>query len=188
MNDGPISIELKGLNAMKLPVGRQNMIAAGFGLLVLLGAVLAPSEISAQVGNEIITGTQEGKGKPVQIEADSMEVLQEAKQAVFTGNVDAKKGNLQMTSDSLVVDYSEVNEKREITHLNARGSVIVVSKGQRVQAQWAKMDVRANTVVMGDNVTVFDGRSVIKGRRLELDLTTGESRFVGGRVQGTFFQ
>lgn len=173
---------------MKRHDGRIAGIAVGTVLSALLCLAFAPHQVSAQVGSEIIAGTRQGKGKPVEIEADSMEVLQDAKQAVFTGNVDAKKGNLQMSSNSLVVDYREINSKREITYLNARGSVIVVSKGQRVQAQWAKMDVQANTVVMGDDVTVFDGKSVIKGRRLELDLTTGESRFVGGRVQGTFFQ
>ncbi len=166
--------------------GRLRQIVVGIGVLAGIAMAATPATIWAQAGNEIISGTQEGKGKPVEIGADSMEVHQEDNQAVFTGNVDAKKGNLHLTSDSLVVDYREVNSKQEITYLNARGSVVVVSKGQTVRAQWAKMDVKANTVVLGDKVTVFDGKSVIKGNRLELDLNTGESRFVGGRVQGIF--
>lgn len=162
-------------------------------LAVLFALVLAVAagpcdEARAQAGGEIIAATQEGKGKPVEIEADSMEVRQDQNQAEFKGNVDAKKGNVRMTSERLVVDYQKIGEKREITFLNARGSVVVVSKSQTVKAQWAKMDIKANRVIMGDSVTVFDGKSVIKGTRLEMDLTTGQSRLVGGRVQGIFFK
>lgn len=171
---------------MERQARRMARIAASAVCAALLCLVFTPQHVFAQAGNEIISETRRGKGKPVEIGADQMEVNQDAKQAVFTGNVDAKRGDLHLTSNSLVVDYREVGSKQEITFLNARGSVVVVSKGQTVKAQWAKMDVQANTVVMGDNVTVFDGKSVIKGRRLELDLTTGESRFVGGRVQGIF--
>ena len=171
---------------MERQARRKVRIAAGMALSAMFCLVFAPQHAFAQAGNEIISETRKGKGKPVEIGADQMEVNQDARQAVFTGNVDAKRGDLHMTSNSLVVDYREVGSKQEITFLQARGSVVVVSKGQRVKAQWAKMDVQANTVVMGDNVTVFDGKSVIKGRRLELDLTTGESRFVGGRVDAIF--
>lgn len=169
---------------------------AGIALAALGAVSIAPvtaaAQVTEQVGDQIVASTQEGEGKPVQIEADSMEVKQEQKQAVFTGNVDAVKGNVHMTSDNLVVDYEDVpsgeGKKTKVTFLNARGSVVVVSKGQTVKAQWAKMDVKANTVVMGDKVTVIDGKSVIKGKRLEMDLTTGKSKLIGGRVQGTFFQ
>ena len=171
---------------MERQARRMARIAAGAVFSALLCVAFAPQHAFAQAGNEIISETRRGEGKPVEIGADQMEVNQDNRQAVFTGNVDAKRGDLHMTSNSLVVDYREVGSKQEITFLKARGSVVVVSKGQTVKAQWAKMDVQANTVVMGDSVTVFDGKSVIKGTRLELDLTTGESRFVGGRVQGIF--
>ena len=148
----------------------------------------------AQDADKVVAGVQDSDGKAVQIEADSMEVKQEDKQAVFTGSVDAKKGNVHLTSDQLVVDYAVVkkgeDKRNKVTHLDARGNVIVVSKGQTVKAQWAKMDVEANTVVMGDKVTVIEGKSVIHGKRLEMNLTTGKSRIIGGgnRVRGTFFQ
>lgn len=154
--------------------------------VALTGAVVSgPS--NAQVADEIVTGTQQGQGKPVQIEADSMEVRQNDKQAEFTGNVDAKKGNVRMTSNRLLVDYVKVAGKNKVTFLNAKGNVVVVSKGQTVKAQWAKMDVDANTVIMGDNVTVLDGKSVIKCAKLQLNMGTGISNCTG-RVQSTFFQ
>ena len=153
-----------------------------------LALMLAPAAY-AQVGDQIVSETQKGKGKPVEITAKEAESLQKANQVVFTGDVQATKGNVRMTSEKLVVDYKKVAGKIKPVLLNALGNVVVVSKGQTVQAQWAKMDMAANTVVMGDSVTVIDGKSVIRGKRLHLNLTTGRSKLVGGnnRVQGTFF-
>ena len=168
---------------MKRTIASVSMILAA----ALTGAV-ALGTARAQVADEIVTSTQQGKNKPVQIEADSMEVRQNDKQAQFTGNVDAKKGNVHMTSDNLLVDYVKVAGKNKVTFLNAKGNVVVVSKGQTVKAQWAKMDVEANTVVMGDRVTVIDGKSVIKCAKLHLNMTSGQSKCAGGRVQGIFQQ
>ncbi len=167
---------------------RSARIGLALAPMAFCAATLMAYPSAAQVGDEIITATQKGKGKPVEVEADNMEVRQNAKQAVFNGNVKAKKGNVRITSKQLVVDYSQVGGKRQITFLNARGNVVVVSKGQTVKAQWAKMDVKANTVVMGDRVTVYDGKSVIHGNKLTMNLTTGTSVLGSGRVQGTFFE
>ncbi|MGI9412468.1 MAG: LptA/OstA family protein [Hyphomicrobiales bacterium] len=164
-------------------------LAAAVALMLM---PTGPDRAAAQDADKVVAGVQEGEGKAVEIEADSMEVKQEQKQAVFTGNVDAKKGNVHLTSDELVVDYAVIKKgekkRNEVTHLDARGNVIVVSKGQTVKAEWAKMDMQANTVVMGDKVTVTEGKSVIHGKRLEMNLTTGKSKIIGGRVRGTFFQ
>lgn len=170
----------------------KQVTAAGIGLAVAIAVSLTPSPVMSQAADQITASAREGEGKPVEIEAESLEYKQEQNQAVFTGNVSAVKGNVHLTSDSLVVDYEDVpsgeGKKKKVTHLNARGSVVVVSKGQTVTAQWAKMDVRANTVVMGDKVTVIDGKSVIKGKRLEMNLTTGKSKLIGGRVKAIFNQ
>lgn len=159
---------------------------------VALAAIAAA--VPGAMAQSVVTGAQESAGEAVQIEADQMEVDQDEHRATFTGNVDAVQGNMRMRSDALSVHYEEVPDgsgtKTDVTRLDARGNVVVTSKGQTVTAQWARMDMRANTVQFGDAVTVTDGRTVLRGRELHLNLTTGESRLVGGndRVQGTFFR
>lgn len=180
--------QLESHMPMKGFISRSARIGLALAPIAFCATTLMAYPTVAQVGDEIITATQKGKGKPVEVEADNMEVRQGAKQAVFNGNVKARKGNVRITSKQLVVDYSQVGGKRQITFLNARGNVVVVSKGQTVKAQWAKMDVKANTVVMGDSVTVYDGKSVIHGNKLTMNLTTGTSVLGSGRVQGTFFE
>ena len=45
--------------------------------------------------------------KEVNIEADQMEIFDDKKQAVFKGNVDAKRTDVHLTCDALVVTYAE---------------------------------------------------------------------------------
>jgi len=166
--------------------------AAVSALLVATALAVAPLDRAvAQSDGTVAAEASAAQGDAVQIEADSMEINQETRRAVFTGNVDAVQGNVRMTADEMFVDYEEVPDgegtKTDVTFIEARGNVVVVSKGQTVTAQWSRMDVRANTVVFGDDVTVTEGQSVIRGAKLEMDLDTGQSRVVGGRVQGTFF-
>jgi lipopolysaccharide export system protein LptA len=171
--------------------GKTHIALAAMAAAGLLLVPYGPGAV-AQSSSQIVTGAQESSGEAVQIEADSMEVNQDENQATFTGAVDALQGNVRMRADVLVVDYEEVPDgegsKTDVTFMNARGNVTVTSGGQTVTAQWVRFDVRANTAVFGDSVTVTEGQTVLKGNQLELNLTTGESRMAGGRVQGTFFQ
>jgi lipopolysaccharide export system protein LptA len=172
--------------ATQQPGGARRLLAAA----MLSASVLVPAEIGS--AQSVVSGAQQSATDAVQIEADQMDVNQETRQAVFTGNVDALQGGVRLQSDKLVVDYDEVSDdegtKTDVTFLTAEGNVVVTSKGQTVTAQWAKLDVRANTAEFGDEVTITEGSTVLRGGRLHLNLNTGESRLVsgGGRVQGTF--
>jgi hypothetical protein len=56
--------------------------------------------------------------------------------------------------------------------------VLVTSKdGQSASGDWAIFDTKANTVLLGDDVTVSRGKDVAQGQRLKIDLTTGMYRF-----------
>jgi len=52
-----------------------------------------------------------------------------------------------------------------------------VKDGQTATADWAIFDVMANTMLMGDDVTVSRGKNMANGPRLRIDLTTGMYRF-----------
>lgn len=168
------------------------MPVVGMGLLVL-GVAAGPA--SAQTGSGIGANLTDASAKSkaaVDIAADSMELLEEQNKAVFTGNVDAVRGKIKLKSNKLVVDYKEVtrkngSKKTEVRFLNATGNVRIVSGNQTITSNWAKMDVKANKAVIGGNVTVVQGKTRLKGDRLLLNLTTGQSRMQGGRVRAKFF-
>lgn len=129
--------------------------------------------------------------KDVNVEADQLEILDDKKQAIFTGNVRGKRGDVNLNCDKLIVKYEETqqanNEKRtEVTFLDAAGNVKIVTSKQTVTGQWAKMDVKANTIQVGGNVKVVQDKSTITGQKLFVDLDKNVSEMSGGRVKGSF--
>src|SRR4029453_3826366 len=66
----------------------------------------------------------------------------------------------------------------QLTRVEAKQKVLITSKdGQTATGDWATFDLKANTVLMGDDVTVSRGKDVAQGPRLKIDLTTGMYRF-----------
>lgn len=130
-------------------------------------------------------------GLPVQIDADSLEIQQDRKLAVFTGNVAARQGDLVLRSDSLAVDYGKVKGARqmggtpEISKLRARGRVHLVSPDESARGDWAVYDVPGRVITMGGDVVLTRGENVLQGRHLVFNLATGKSRIDGGSNKET---
>ncbi|HSR82244.1 MAG TPA: hypothetical protein VLL28_15835, partial [Hyphomicrobiaceae bacterium] len=66
----------------------------------------------------------------------------------------------------------------QLTRVECKQKVLIISKeGQSATGDWAIFDTKANTVLLGDDVTVSRGKDVAQGPRLKIDLTTGMYRF-----------
>jgi lipopolysaccharide export system protein LptA len=82
----------------------------------------------------------------------------------------------------------------QISKIEARGEVVITSdQDQTTTSDWALYDVPAQLVTVGGNVVLMQGKNVLKGDRLVIDLKTGESRFenrgntaAGGRIRALF--
>jgi lipopolysaccharide export system protein LptA len=159
--------------------------------LAALGAPAMVSPLAAQTVDTKAAASESKALRDVNIEADQLEIFDDKKQAVFTGNVNGRRGDVTLNSDKLVVTYEETpqpnNEKRtEVTFLDASGNVKIVTSRQTVTGEWAKMDVKANTVTVGGNVKVVQDKSTISGEKLFVDLDKNVSQITGGRVKGSF--
>ena len=75
-----------------------------------------------------------------------------------------------------------------IKRLEARGNVVVTQKDQVVTGETAVFDTKTNLVTMLGGVVLTQGKNVLRGDRLMVDMTTGVSRVESdsGRVQGLF--
>ena len=129
--------------------------------------------------------------KEVTIEADQMEIIEKEKRAVFTGKVDAKRADVRLTTDRLVVLYEDVKQpdgtmKNDVSKLDASGNVTIITATQRITGQQAKMDVKANKLVVTGGVQVVQGQTRLKGETFNVDLNTDKSQMTGGRVKGSF--
>jgi lipopolysaccharide export system protein LptA len=87
-----------------------------------------------------------------------------------------------------------VGGSTQISKIEARGEVVITSdQDQTTTSDWALYDVPAQLVTVGGNVVLMQGKNVLKGDRLVIDLKTGESRFenkgdtgTGGRIRALF--
>jgi lipopolysaccharide export system protein LptA len=75
-----------------------------------------------------------------------------------------------------------------IKRLEAHGNVVVTQKDQVVTGETAVFDTKTNLITMLGGVVLTQGKNVLRGDRLLVDMTTGVSRVESdsGKVQGLF--
>ena len=83
------------------------------------------------------------------------------------------------------------NGSQKIKRLEARGDVVVTQKDQTATGETGIFDMPTNTVTLTGNVVMTQGKNVLRGDKLIVDLTSGVSRVESGkngrgRVQGLF--
>jgi lipopolysaccharide export system protein LptA len=157
-----------------------------------------------------LQGFSQNRDEPVHIESATLEVRDKEKYATFSGDVRVKQGDTNMRSQTLVVFYDQDKAApsatgakpmqaatpgpggaQKIKRLEARGDVIVTQKDQTATGETGIFDMKTNTVTLNGNVVMTQGRNVLRGERLVVDLTSGVSRVESGknsrgRVQGLF--
>jgi len=70
----------------------------------------------------------------------------------------------------------------QISRLEARGGVTVIQKEQTATGETGVFDMKSNTVTLTGKVIVSQGRNVMRGNKLVVDLTTGVSRVEGASM------
>lgn len=128
---------------------------------------------------------------PVEVEANEMEIVDADKQAIFRGSVDAVRGSQKIRSDVMTVFYADViqpdgTSKSQASKLDAKGNVTITTTKQVITGEWAKMDILANTLLVGGHVKLTEGKTTLQGEKLTVDLTTERTLMTGGRVKGSF--
>ncbi|MDO8290438.1 MAG: lipopolysaccharide transport periplasmic protein LptA [Parvibaculum sp.] len=121
--------------------------------------------------------------EPIEIEADTLEVEDKSSQATFIGNVVAIQGETRLRADRLKATYAAGPDggKTQIRTIVATGRVHVLSKDdQSADGDWARYNVATREIVMGDQVVLRQGKNVIRGTQLFIDLNSGLSRVTGG--------
>jgi lipopolysaccharide export system protein LptA len=183
--------------------------------LALIAAGQAGAQSAVQGVPNAMQGFSQNRDQPIQIEAATLEMRDKKKEATFSGNVKVIQGDTTMTSKTLVVFYESADAPAaapaagskapaksaplqsatpgpggtsSIKRLEAKGSVVVTQKDQIVTGETAVFDTRANLVTMLGGVVLTQGKNVLRGDRLMVDMTTGVSRVESdsGKVQGLF--
>lgn len=174
------------------PSRRAVVGGAGLAVQLVLGMRAdAAAGTSFQTVDATAASKESRTPQNVDIEADTMEILDKEKKAIFKGNVKAVRGKVILTCEILNVTYTEepdaTGEKRtEVTFLDAVDNVVIVSGTQTMTGKTAHMDVKANKLWVKGGAKVVQGKTVMNGEQLFVDLNSNKSEMTGGRVKGSF--
>ncbi|WP_374385598.1 LptA/OstA family protein [Sandaracinobacter sp.] len=132
---------------------------------------------------------------PIDVDADRIDVLDQQNQAIFTGNVRVRQGNLTLEADRIKVAYSRpVKGDPVIQRLDADGNVRLATPSERASSRFGIYDVSKRILTLIGNVVLTQGTTKVQGNRLTIDLASGRSTLdgktstgqAGSRVSGRF--
>ena len=156
---------------------RRGCARSGLAAGLVMGGVLLVADVQAQ------SLQQHDTSLPIEITADSLEVVQDRKIATFAGNVDAVQGDLVLSADQLRVHYGNGADAApgppgmgSIRRIEAEGNVFLSSPRETAQGDTGVYDVASNRLTMEGAVVLTQDENVIRGQRLEIDLVSGRSQ------------
>lgn len=180
--------------------------------VLIFGLAAAAQAAEVKKNPNPFQGFSSDSGKPVDITSEALEVHQEDQMAIFSGNVVAKQGESTLCAPKLIVYYDNADTQGQgqgqaqkapvvampatdpsgqasaIKKLEASGGVVVTAKDQIATGQTGLFDMVANLATLNDNVVLTQGNSVIKGKKLVVDMKTGVARVEGSGGVSSIFQ
>ena len=168
-------------------------------ILILAFGFFLGSQTLVAFAQSALTGGSFDTNQPIEITADSLEVQQANQLAIFEGNVQVVQGEIRMRAAKLLVHYVDKNqsdsgEPANIRQIDAMGDVFLSSPRETAQGDKGVYDVTNKQIDLQGNVVLTQGKNVLRGNKLTLNLITGMSRVEGGgttdgstgRVKGIF--
>lgn len=139
------------------------------------------------------------KDKPIEITADSLEVLQPDRTATFRGNVRASQGEIVLTAQQMTVHYRVREERADgagaVSKIDALGNVVLTTPEDTAKGDSGTYEVDQRKIWLVGNVTLTRGKNVLTGSRAEYSFASGKSLLTstpvekggtGGRVKALF--
>ncbi|MDA1100950.1 MAG: hypothetical protein O2967_18425 [Proteobacteria bacterium] len=133
--------------------------------------------------------------QPIDIDADALEVRQDQNLAIFTGNVVAVQGRIQLRAEQLKVWYRPAADSGSaktagpggtIIRIDAINRVFVTSETENAKGDLGIYEVKEQRLTLTGAVVLTRGADVLRGNKLVMNLATGQSKISGGRVHGRF--
>lgn len=141
----------------------------------------------------VTTGSsaQNASSGEVDIEAGEMEILETDKRAIFRGDVVAKRPGDTIRCQEMIVNYIDVKQSdgssnTEVDTLDCKSAVTITTATQTITGDLAVFQLRRNLLDVTGNVKVVQGKTVLRGPRLTVDLKSKRTKMTGGRVKGKF--
>lgn len=106
----------------------------------------------------------ENKKEPIVINADKLEYNNKEKLAVYSGNVDVKKGNFNLKAD-IVKIY--LNDKGDVSKIYAIGNVYFQQENKWGKSKEAEYYKDKNLIILKINAEVHQDKNVVEGDEIQ---------------------
>ena len=132
--------------------------------------------------------------QPITIEADHMTSTEKTYSVVFTGDVDAKQGDIRIRADKMTVYYTKPEKKAKKGAKKASQQVeklVCVGNVEVTRGEWLgtgkKMIYLSDErqVILMDSAKAWQGQNMVSGSKIIYYLDEGRSEVIGGRTSTT---
>lgn len=137
---------------------------------------------------------------PIHIESNRMTSTEKSNSVVFTGDVDAKQGDVRIRSDEMTVFYKEVESSTKAKDPKKKPAappaekkttqqvekLICIGNVEVTRGEWlgtAKKMLylsKERQVILTDNAKAWQGQNMVSGEKIIYYLDEGRSEVVGG--------
>ena len=109
----------------------------------------------------------------IKIISDKLEIIRAENISIFSGNVYALEGNLEIWSEKLIMTSS--NDETEVEEINAHGNVKIVREELSISGDRAQYDPIQNKLIVFNKVEVIQNQSTIMCDKIIVDLENSSS-------------
>ncbi len=130
--------------------------------------------------------SQTNKKEPVVINADKLEYNNKEKLAVYSGNVDVKKGKFNLKAD-IVKIY--LDEKGDVSKIYAIGNVYFQQENKWGKAKEGEYYKDKNLIILKGSAEVHQDKNVVEGDEIQYYLNEEKAIAIskGSRVRSVLF-
>ncbi len=130
---------------------------------------------------------------PIHIEANRMTSTERTNSVVFTGEVDAKQGDVRIRSDEMTVYYTQADNDKKAEKTSSQQVEKLVSIGhvEITRGEWLGTSEKMvylskeRQVILTDNAKAWQGKNMVSGEKIVYYLDEGRSEVVGDRAATT---
>ncbi len=128
--------------------------------------------------------------QPIQIQADKMTAKEDSQTVIFSGNVDARQGDVRIRSDEMTIFYIETDDDSKKKAKNAQQveKIICIGNVEVTSEEWLGTSdtmhyfSKKNLVQLIGNAKAYKGQNKVQGERIDYHLDTGQSEVIGAKT------
>ncbi len=129
---------------------------------------------------------------PIHVEADRMTSTEKDNSVVFTGEVDAKQGDVRIRSDIMTVHYTPKDKKAKKSKSEPKSATQEVEKlictgnVEITRAEWLGTSkkmvylAKERQVILTGNAKAWQGQNMVSGEKIIYHIDEGRSEVIGG--------